>query len=46
MKIKICTQCKMKDLCDGLPGFCMFLPYMAIAVVVVLFFYLIFNSKL
>lgn len=46
MKAKVCAQCKLKDMCEGLPGFCMFMPYIVIAVVVVLVFYFIFNSKL
>ena len=46
MKEKVCAQCKLKHLCEGLPGFCMFIPYIAIAAIVVLIVYFILNSKL
>ena len=46
MKDKVCTQCKFKELCEGLPGFCLFVPYIVIASTVFMVFYFMLTSKL
>ena len=46
MKKKVCTQCKFKQVCEGLPGFCIYLPYALITSVVVMVFYFMFTSTL
>ncbi len=46
MKTKVCAQCKFKEMCEGLPGFCMFVPYILIASTVCMVFYFMMTSKL
>ena len=46
MSSKVCTHCKLKALCEGLPGFCLMLPYLSIAAVVFLLIYFITNSTI
>jgi len=45
-KDKICAKCLMREHCDDLPGFCLMLPYVAIAGIAVLLIYFIINSSL
>ncbi len=42
----ICVRCKLKDSCKDIPGFCLLLPYFAVASVVLLILYFISNSSL
>ena len=44
--MKVCAQCKFRDMCEGLPGFCIFIPYIVIASTVVMVFYFMLTSKL
>jgi hypothetical protein len=46
MKTKVCAQCKFKEMCEDLPGFCMFIPYILIASTVCMVFYFMMTSKL
>ena len=46
MKTKVCAQCKFKEMCEGLPGFCMFIPYVLIASTVFMVIYFMITSKL
>ena len=45
-KKAICANCKHKQTCDDVPGFCLLLPYFAVASIVLLLIYFIANSKL
>jgi hypothetical protein len=44
--MKVCTQCKFKEMCEDLPGFCMFVPYIAIASIVFMVLYFMMTSTL
>lgn len=44
--MKNCKLCKYKRVCNDLPGFCILLPYVAIAVVVVTVGYLFVTQEL
>jgi|GEM_PF-5190685 hypothetical protein len=46
MKAKVCAQCKFREMCEGLPGFCMFIPYILIASTVFMVIYFMLTSKL
>ena len=46
MASKVCKHCKFKTLCDGLPGFCLMLPYVGVASTVFLVIYFIINSEI
>jgi hypothetical protein len=45
-KKKICESCKMKKACGDLPGFCLFVYYGLIALVVVSLLYLLITMEL
>ena len=46
MKTKVGAQCKFREMCEGLPGFCMFIPYVLIASTVFMVIYFMLTSKL
>ena len=45
-KRSLCNKCKMQDNCKDIPGFCLLLPYFAVASIVLLLVYFISNSQL
>ena len=44
--MSVCTNCKEKEHCQGLPGICLKLPYILTGVIAVALIVLIFNSTL
>ena len=44
--LSLCKKCKMQENCKDIPGFCLLLPYAAIASIVLLLVYFISNSQL
>ena len=46
VKQKICENCKLKKSCGDLPGFCMFVYYGLIALVVIMLSYFLITMTL
>lgn len=44
-KVKNCKLCRFSGLCNDLPGVCIVIPYMTIAVVVIAVSYLFFTQE-
>ncbi len=43
---KPCNRCKLQEDCKDLPGFCLLLPYAAVAGIIILLVYFLMNSSL
>lgn len=46
IKKKVCANCKLKETCGDLPGFCMLLPYALIASVIIMLSYFLVTMDL
>jgi hypothetical protein len=44
--MKTCKLCKFSKVCNDLPGFCLWMPYLAVAVVTVTVGYLFVTQEL
>ncbi len=45
LKEKICESCGLQKSCGDLPGFCLLLYYVPVALVVIMFFYLLITMN-
>ncbi|MEA3275860.1 MAG: hypothetical protein U9Q81_11330 [Pseudomonadota bacterium] len=45
-KVKNCKMCKYSQLCNDLPGVCVLIPYIAVAVVAIAMGYLFVTQEL
>ena len=44
--MKNCNLCKLSRICNDLPGFCILMPYFAVAVVAVMVGYLFLTQEI
>jgi hypothetical protein len=45
-KKSVCSNCKLRESCSDIPGFCLLLPYFAVASIILLLIYFISHSSL